>query len=83
MITTRQTLDIHVRNRRRMIANGWSKRTDYKAMIQSCEVAEQFLIENPHANDDRVVEWCRAHHAHINNIVPEKLVNVRKTLFGR
>lgn len=53
----------------RTLENGWCRRTDVHEIRVSIAKAQTFLMSYPVASDERVRDWCLAHHTDIGRIV--------------
>ena len=67
----RHDLQAAIHNMDRMLKNGWSGRKDAIAVRNSMGVAQTFLNNNPAASDQRVREWCQAHHTDLGRFIPQ------------
>lgn len=70
MKTLRETLISAISAREATIRNGRCRRKDLNALRAAMGRAWVFLSAYPTASDDRVKEWCRAHHKDVAMIVP-------------
>lgn len=63
-MTLRTKLANAVKSRDRIVKLS-KGRTDWTFVRTSIALCEQFLINHPTATDERVREWCKAHHRYI------------------
>lgn len=66
----REQLRAATAKRKELFWRGKSRRKDTDRMKAAISRAEQFLHGYPYASDERVREWCLAHHEDVAIIVP-------------
>jgi len=78
----REVLDGAIASRQAAM-RGTRGRGDWANIRVAIAFAEQFRINYPVADDDRVIAWCRQHHSFIGRIVPANQPAVLAALMGQ